>query len=243
MANTADGHPTRRIVPAGSVTGPAPTFPASVFHLAATMSSEPAAMETEATSSRNQDVATESSAPAALISKVDRAVAYVEQYGEASRTELAAAMGLESPSHVKSFLKTPLADGRLTCDGDRFMIGTGKPLAAKPRRTAALTPAAAEHATEPAQMQGVNIDKPHAVIATPTAQVLLNGLGITVRTDGSLRITANGKTVDLDPTQARLMRDFAELLGRHGVSASGLAVAAPSKSTTDPADAREGALA
>lgn len=239
MANPADGQPSRRIVPAGSVPGPAPTFPASVFHLAATIANEPTTADTDATSVSGQELTTEPPAPAALIRKVDRAIAYVEQYGEASRTELAAAMGLESPSHVKSFLKTPLADGRLTCDGERFMIGAGKPLPGKPRRTAT-TPVAAQHATEPTRMQGVNIDKPHSVIATPTAQVLLNGLGITVRTDGSLRIAANGKAVDLDPTQARLMRDFGELLGRHGVSVSGLAVAATSTSTTDPLDARQG---
>lgn len=77
-----------------------PAFPSSVFQLGQSMSVQAA----------DDLVATATTTPAMPESttKVDLAIAYVKQYGEASRAELASAMGLESDSHVKSFLKTPL---------------------------------------------------------------------------------------------------------------------------------------
>ncbi|MFS8930980.1 hypothetical protein [Cupriavidus taiwanensis] len=205
---------TQRIVPATSA--PAmPAFPASVFHLGAGMASAES-KDAAAPPPVAAAAPVDTPAPAAPVRKVDLAIAYVKQYGEASRAELATAMGLESDSHVKSFLKTPLADGRLHAEGDRYTIGTGQPLP-RPRRArnttkkasprsrrstmrpaapAAAAPAPAAHKTSPAAV----------------AQILVGGISISVRKDGGVSISANGSAVDLTPDQANIMRAFEVLL-------------------------------
>lgn len=208
MADTITDYPTRRTIPAAGAPAPQAFPVASVFHLGASMAPppEPEAMPAEPT---------DAPAPAAPPTKVELAIAYVKQYGEASRAELAAAMGLESDSHVKSFLKTPLADGRLYAEGDRYTVGTGKPQPrprrarsttrkASPRRSstklpaepAAAAPAAVAHKTSPAAV----------------AQILVGGISISVRMDGGVSISANGSAVDLTPDQANIMRAFDALL-------------------------------
>ena len=190
----------QRTIPATSA--PAmPAFPVSVFHLGG--GPVPTAPE-------------DTPAPSTPTTKVDLAISYVKQYGEASRAELATAMGLESASHVKSFLKTPLEDGRLHADGDRYTIGTGQPQS-RPRRARKTTRNAPERPRRSAQHhtpQTAAATAPPASATAPAAvaQILVGGIAISVRDDGGVLICANGSTVELSPAQAKIMRAFDTLL-------------------------------
>lgn len=193
---------TQRIVPAASA--PAmPAFPASVFHLGAGMA--PAESE-DAPPSVAAAAPAATPAPAAPATKVDLAIAYVKQYGEASRAELATAMGLESDSHVKSFLKTPLADGRLHAEGDRYTIGTGQP-PTTPRRARTAPPRAKPQHTQSPPPLTAAID-----VQAISAHIQVGGISICVRHSGRVSISANGSTVELTPVQANIMRAFDALL-------------------------------
>ncbi|MCY1263101.1 hypothetical protein D9M68_123680 [compost metagenome] len=209
MTDTITDYPARRIIPA--VGAPAPqAFPvASVFHLGASMATAP---ELEAPPAE----LTDAPAPAAPATKVELAIAYVKQYGEASRAELATAMGLESDSHVKSFLKTPLADGRLHAEGDRYTIGAGRPQP-RPRRARSTTRKAAPRQRSITKGPALPAASAPAAVAHKTspaavAQILVGGIGISVRRDGGVSIQANGSAVDLTPDQANIMRAFDALL-------------------------------
>ncbi len=200
---------TQRIVPAASA--PAmPAFPASVFHLGAGMApaeSEDAPAPVAAAAPADTPAA--KPAPAAPTTKVDLAIAYVAQYGEASRAELATAMGLESDSHVKSFLKTPLADGRLYAEGDRYTIGTSQP-PTTPRRARTAPPR-----TKPQHTQSTPPILAAAMdMQATSAHIQVGGISICVRHSGRVSISANGSTVELTPDQANIMRAFDALLAQ-----------------------------
>lgn len=202
---------TQRTIPAASA--PAmPAFPASVFHLGGV----PTPVDSQDTPTPAATAAEDETTPMAPTTKVDLAIAYVKQYGEASRAELATAMGLESDSHVKSFLKTPLADGRLHADGDRYTIGNGQPQP-QPRRARSTTrtaPARPRRSTwpqtTPTTAAPAPVSRETAVAAV--AQILVGGIAISVRDDGGVLISANGSAVELTPSQAKIMRAFDTLL-------------------------------
>ncbi|MFS8973891.1 hypothetical protein PO002_05155 [Cupriavidus necator] len=208
MADTITDYPTRRTIPAAGAPAPQAFPVASVFHLGASMAPPP---EPEATPAEPTDAP----APAAPPTKVELAIAYVKQYGEASRAELAAAMGLESDSHVKSFLKTPLAKGLLHAEGDRYTVGTGQPQS-RPRRARSTTrkasPRPRSSTKRPAALAAAPAPAAHKTSPTAVAQILVGGIGISVREDGGVSISANGSAVDLTADQANIMRAFDALL-------------------------------
>ncbi|SCU73660.1 hypothetical protein CNECB9_1270007 [Cupriavidus necator] len=202
---------TQRIIPAASA--PAiPAFPASVFHLGAGIApaepeDAPAAPPVATAAPAGTPASTP--APTAPVTKVDLAIAYVMQYGEASRAELASAMGLESDSHVKSFLKTPLADGRLHAEGDRYTIGTGQP-PTTPRRARTAPPRAKpQHTQSTPPTLTAAID-----VQATSAHIQVGGISICVRHSGRVSISANGSTVELTPDKANIMRAFDALLAQ-----------------------------
>ncbi|MCY1253055.1 hypothetical protein D9M68_122770 [compost metagenome] len=189
---------TQRIVPAAGAPAPQAFPVASVFHLGASMATPP---ELEASSAEP----TNAPAPAAPATKVDLAIAYVKQYGEASRAELATAMGLESDSHVKSFLKTPLAKGLLHAEGDRYTVGTGQPQP-RPRR------ARSTIKKRPPRPRDRAVHTAAVDVQAAAAHILVGGVDIIVRKNGGVSISANGSAVDLTPDQATIMRAFDALL-------------------------------
>lgn len=193
MADHNIERPVQRTVPAAHAPHPA-GFPSSVFSLGAS-----AAPTAEAPA-----------APADTRTHIERAMDYIREYGEATREELASAIGIGKSGHIKSFLKSALADGRIVCAGDVFRLGTGKPEAParhqrqSPTKPRAKSPAAA---AQPPQR--------------PAAQISIGDLGMALDADGSLFISANGHTVALTPDQARVMRAFGELLGSQQIPAAG----------------------
>lgn len=215
MADTITDYPTRRTIPAAGAPAPQAFPVASVFHLGASMApAEPEDVPAEP--AVDAAAPAETPAPATPTTKVELAIAYVKQYGEASRAELATAMGLESDSHVKSFLKTPLSDGRLHAGGDRYTIGTGQPQP-RPRRARSTTKKASPRprsTTNRPAAPAAAAPAPVAHITSPAAvaQILVGGISISVRKDGSVSISANGSAVDLTPDQANIMRAFEVLL-------------------------------
>ncbi|CAG2129342.1 hypothetical protein [Cupriavidus numazuensis] len=52
----------------------------------------------------------------------------------------------------------------------------------------------------------------HKTSPTAVAQILVGGIGISVREDGGVSISANGCAVELTPAQANIMRTFDTLL-------------------------------
>lgn len=211
MTEPTIDYPTRRIIPAASAPAPG-TFPSSVFHLGAALATPTAEPEEQATAA----AAAHPPESTARQTKVDLAIAYVNQYGEASRAELASAMGLESDSHVKSFLKTPLADGRLHSDGDRYTIGNGQPQP-RPRRVRSTTRKASPRQRSSTKRPVATVTATPAAAAQTTspaavAQILVGGIGISVHEDGGVSISANGSAVELTPAQAKIMRAFDTLL-------------------------------
>lgn len=65
--------------------------------------------------------------PAAIGSKVDRAIACITKLGAATEDQLRDAMGLTAKAYPGSYLAQAMRSGRVARDGDRWKLGTGKP--------------------------------------------------------------------------------------------------------------------
>jgi hypothetical protein len=88
--------------------------------------------------------------PAAPVSRVDGAIAFIRLSGKVSGAELKRHMGLSGAASPGNYLNTALRDGRLARDGIYWMIGPAKPANKEPEpKVAATTERAPETAAIP----------------------------------------------------------------------------------------------
>lgn len=78
--------------------------------------------------------------PAAPVSHVDDAIAFIRLSGKVSGAELKRHMGLNGAASPRNYLNTALRDGRLVRDGIYWMIGTAKPASKEPKPKVAPAP-------------------------------------------------------------------------------------------------------
>lgn len=160
------------------------------------------------------------------LTRVERAIAFLEKNGTATKEALSEAMGINpKKSHPTSYLAIQLKSREIVRNGDLYSLGQGKAQAyvPAPDKTARAShqfsmarcpaPVTITSITEKViKARKTQPKKPAPIANAVASSISIGDLQIISWAQGNLTLTANDNTVELAPVQAKALTAFIGLM-------------------------------